>query len=200
MNGVDETIGTVQLRVEKIAALNIPGLHQDAAASLDDTYRQIDELGIATGHVGDADRLVEKMQKDIARIAGEVKHGGAERTYYHEIDSTYFSATSKTFIGRVYDLVGLRNIADVADKQNTGYPQLSAEYIIQSNPTLIFLADTNYGGQSADTVAKRPGWDKIDAVKDGHVIALDDDIASRWGPRIVDFLRTVVDAVNAIPA
>jgi iron complex transport system substrate-binding protein len=175
-------------------------LYHDAAASLDDTYRQIGELGTATGHTGDANKLVQTMRKQIGDIAAAVKGFEGEPTYYHELSSDYFSVTSKTFIGRVYDLIGLRNIADAADAQGTGYPQLSAEYIIQANPAVIFLADTKCCGQSAATVSKRPGWDKIDAVKGGHVIALDDDIASRWGPRIVDFLRTVADALNALPS
>lgn len=185
---------------EKLTSLSIPGLYHDAAASLDDTYRQISELGTATGRVGDATKLVQRMRRQIGDIAGAVKGFQGEPTYYHELDSTYFSATSKTFIGRVYAMLGLRNIADAADPQGTGYPQLSAEYIIQANPDLIFLADTQYGGQSAATIAKRPGWDKIDAVKGGHVIALDDDIASRWGPRIVDFLRAVAEALDALPS
>ena len=185
---------------EKLASLSIPGLFHDAAASLDDTYRQIGELGTATGHTGDASKLVQAMRKQIGDIAASVKGFDGEPSYYHELDSTYFSVTSKTFIGTVYALLGLRNIADAADSQNTGYPQLSAEYIIQANPAVIFLADTKCCGQSAATVAKRPGWNQIDAVKGGHVIALDDDIASRWGPRIVEFLRIVSDALQSLPS
>lgn len=185
---------------EKLTGLSIPGLYHDAAATLDDTYRQINELGTATGHVGNAAGLVSSMRKDIGEIAAAVEEREGEPAYYHELDSTYFSVTSKTFIGSVYALLGLRNIADAADAQGTGYPQLSAEYIIQANPALIFLADTKCCGQSAATVAKRAGWNQIAAVKGGNVIALDDDVASRWGPRIVDFLRTVSEALNALPS
>ena len=185
---------------EKLEALKIPGLFHDAAAALDDTYRQITELGQATGHPGEASKLVADMRKKIGEIAAGLEKLEGEPTYYHELDSTYFSVTSKTFIGRVYTLLGLKNIADAADAENTGYPQLSAEYIIQANPDLIFLADTKCCGQSAETVAKRAGWSELDAVKGGHVIALDDDVASRWGPRIVEFLRTVAGALDALPA
>jgi iron complex transport system substrate-binding protein len=186
--------------VDKLEALKIPGLFHDAAATLDDTYRQINELGQATGRPGDASKLVADMRKEIGEITATVEKLEGEPTYYHELDSTYFSVTSKTFIGRVYTLLGLKNIADAADAQNTGYPQLSAEYIIEANPDLIFLADTKCCGQSAATVAKRAGWGELDAVKGGHVIALDDDVASRWGPRIVEFLRTVAGALDALPA
>jgi iron complex transport system substrate-binding protein len=122
-------------------------------------------------------------------------HFPSPPTYYHELDNTFFSATSKTFIGSIYSLLGLKNIADPADKKASGYPQLSPEYIINTNPQIIFLADTKCCGQSLQTVRKRPGWAKITAVRDGRVIALDDDIVSRWGPRIVDFLQTVEAAL-----
>jgi cobalamin transport system substrate-binding protein len=181
-----------------LAALKIPALLQPAATSLDDTYEQIAQLGDATDHPNEADKLTAKMKKDIALIAADAPTFTSQPTFYHELDSTYFSATSSTFIGKVYALLHLRNIADPADKQSSGYPQLSPEYIVQSDPDLIFLADTKCCAQSATTVAKRPGWDKIRAVKNDGVVALDDDIASRWGPRVVDFLRTVAAALKGL--
>ena len=76
------------------------------------------------------------------------------------------------------------------------YPQLSAEYVIKSDPDLIVLADTKCCQQSAQTVAARPGWDAIAAVRNGQVIPMDDDVASRWGPRIVDFIRIIAEHVR----
>ncbi|MGI8516589.1 MAG: ABC transporter substrate-binding protein, partial [Acidimicrobiia bacterium] len=32
-----------------------------------------------------------------------------------------------------------------------------------------------------------------------RVIPLDDDVASRWGPRVVDFVRAVAEAVALQP-
>ena len=92
----------------------------------------------------------------------------------------------------------MENIADEAEGAETGYPQLSAEFIIDSDPDLIFLADTKCCGESAETVADRPGWDQLTAVTNDSVVALDDDIASRWGPRVVDFLAVIVESVNAL--
>jgi iron complex transport system substrate-binding protein len=119
-------------------------------------------------------------------------------TYFHELDNTYFTATSDTFIGRVYGLVGLTNIADEAPKAGAGYLQLSEEYIINADPDLVFLADTKCCGESGETVAQRPGWSAISAVQNGAVVELDDDVASRWGPRVIDFLRTVAASVKKL--
>jgi iron complex transport system substrate-binding protein len=180
-----------------LKALRVPGILQPPARSLDDTYSQIDQLGVATGHPDAAREVVNKMKSEIARIVESRPRFSRHLTYYHEIDETHFTATSDTFIGQIYGLLGLINIADEADKDGSGYPQLSAEYIIKANPDLIFLANTKCCGQSARTVAARPGWHQIRAVKGTGTIALDDDIASRWGPRSVEFLRSAADALQS---
>ena len=91
-------------------------------------------------------------------------------------------------------------MADAAKDQAGGYPQLSNEFVVQSNPDLIFLADTKCCGQSAATVSARPGYSTMAAVKNGRVVPLDDDIASRWGPRVTDLLSKIVDAERSVPA
>ncbi|HYN17737.1 MAG TPA: ABC transporter substrate-binding protein [Actinomycetes bacterium] len=182
-----------------LGKLSLPALQQPAATSLDDTYAQLDQLGRATGHVAEAGQLTATMRGEIEKIAAADR---PERplTYYHELDKNLYTATSKTFIGRLYDQLGMKNIADAADKQASGYPQLSAEYVIKADPDLIFLADTKCCGQSATTVAARDGWDQVTAVKSGGVVELDDDVASRWGPRVVDFLKTIAAKVETLEA
>jgi iron complex transport system substrate-binding protein len=179
--------------------LGIPALQQDAAASLDDVFAQIDELGMATGNPSEAAELAEGMREDIDTIVDAIEPTDPPLSFYHELDDTYYSVTSSTFIGQLYARTGLVNIADEAKGAGGGYPQLSAEYIIQANPDLIFLADTKCCGQSSATVAERPGWSRIGAVERDRVISLDDDIASRWGPRVVDFLRRIAAAVEGVP-
>ena len=179
--------------------LGIKALAEPAATSLDDTYAQLDQLGRATGHVAEAGKLTATMKAEIAKI---VAAGRPERhlTYYHELDKNLYTATSRTFIGQLYSLLGLENIADAADKDKSGYPQLSAEYVVKADPDLIFLADTKCCGQSARTVAARDGWDRIAAVRSGGVVELDDDVASRWGPRVVDFLKIISAKTQTLEA
>jgi iron complex transport system substrate-binding protein len=179
--------------------LEIPALGLPAATRLDDSYAQIQQLGKATGHAAEAEALVTAMRSEIQQIVAAAK---LERplTYYHELDKSLFSVTSKTFIGQLYAQLGLQNIADKADKEGSGYPQLSAEYVVKADPDLIFLADTKCCAQSARTVAGRAGWEEVRAVKDGAVVALDDDVASRWGPRVVDFLRVIAAKLKTLEA
>jgi iron complex transport system substrate-binding protein len=186
--------------VDGLAELGVPTLIQFAATTLDDTYTQIHELGLATGAVDGAAALEASMRDEIEEIIERAESApwseGDPLTYYHELDNTLYTATSNTFIGELYTRLGLENIADAAD-DGSGYPQLSAEYIFEQDPDFIFLADTKCCGQSAETLAARPGWNTLTAVRTpGRVVELDDDIASRWGPRVVEFLEVVLDAMT----
>jgi iron complex transport system substrate-binding protein len=169
--------------------LGIRVLLQPAAQTLSEAYAQISQLGAVTAHKRSAAALVRRMRKSITKAVRSVPK--RHLSVYHELDPTYYSATSKTFIGRIYKLFGLRNIADAADSSGSHYPQLSGEYIVSANPGLIVLADTRCCGQSAATVAGRAGWSGLAAIRNHRVIGIDDSVASRWGPRIVEFVRAV---------
>ena len=191
---VDDTAGLVH----GLGALNIPVLIETAAKNFDESYKQIQQLGSATGHVADASALEKKMRTDLAAIVASIPKATRQLKVYHELDDTYYSATSATFIGQVYSLLGLKNIADGANASAGDYPQLSAEYIVSSSPDVIVLADTKCCHQNLSTVAARPGWSSIAAVKTGQVIGVDDDIASRWGPRVLDFLRALAPHIKQL--
>jgi iron complex transport system substrate-binding protein len=187
---------------DALAPLGIPVLSLPAATVFDDVYTQLEQLGVATGHVGEAAEVVAGMQAQVDEIVAGLPETATPLTYYHELDNTFFSVTSDTFIGQVYGLLGLQNIADAADPDGAagGYPQLNAEFIITEDPDLIFLADVKCCGESAETIAARPGWADMTAVSTGAVVELDDDVASRWGPRIVDLLGQVSEAVGQVSA
>jgi iron complex transport system substrate-binding protein len=188
------TAGLEQLGIEVYLA--------PAAEDLDDVYEQIGDLGEITGHEDEAADVVEQMQADLAELQAEVPDRAEPLTFFHELDNTLFSITSDTFIGALYEMAGLENVADAADvdAQAGGYPQLSTEYLVEADPDLVFLADTKCCAQDAAGFAARPGFGVLSAVANDRVILLDDDIASRWGPRVVDLFRTIVEAVKAVPA
>jgi len=183
-----------------LTALGIPAIVQFAGITLDDTYTQIEQLGDATGHAAAAAELVDNMQASIDDLQARAGEREEPLTYYHELDATLYSVTSTTFIGELYSIMGLENVADAADDEGFGYPQLSAEFILDVDPDIIFLADTKCCGQSASTLAERPGWDQLTALQAGSVVELDDDIASRWGPRVVEFLEAVATAIETYDA
>jgi iron complex transport system substrate-binding protein len=179
-----------------LEAIGIPVIMHPSALTLDDAYSQIEQVGAATGRLEEAAALVASMKTGIENVTTSTSGGGA--SYYHELSPDYYSVTSATFVGALYTMLGLANIADGADPDGYGYPQLSAEHILDQDPALIFLADTKCCGQDTATVSDRPGWDVLRAVDSGAIVGLDDDIASRWGPRVVDFVEAISEAVETL--
>lgn len=175
--------------------LGITVIHHDGAATFKGAYQQMRQLGLVTGHEAEATRLIDRMKSKIAGIVSTARKAGGGLSVYHELTPDLYSATSKTFVGKVYLSLGLRNIADEADSVGAGYPQLSAEYVVSTSPDVIVLADTVCCGQKPSTVASRPGWDHIRAVRTGSIVRVDDSIASRWGPRLVNFFRAMSSAL-----
>ena len=185
--------------VDALGGLGVPTLLLPSAASLDDVYGQIDVLGAATGHPDAAARLAAELRSDLDRIAASVPERDEPLRYFYELSDGLYSVTSGTFIGEILGLAGLASIADAVDDATGGFPQLSAEYVLDADPDVIFLAHTDGTGRDPAEVAARPGWSELRAVRNDNVIVLDPDISSRWGPRIVELLRAVVDATGDVP-
>src|ERR1700722_6268977 len=188
----------------KLQALSVPVLDLPAAANLQQEYAEFDQLGLATGPLTQARHEVANLKAAISKIVASEPARASPMSYYYEVATDpYYSATSDTFIGSVLSLLGLKSIADAAKGAAAagGYPTLSPEFILKSNPDYIILTDTGptAGGQSAATVSRRPGWSVLSAVKDKHIIMLNADIASRWGPRVVDLLQDVARALKSGP-
>lgn len=180
--------------VDGLTAAGVPTIMLDASEVLEDTYEQIELLGEATGHRDNATELVDDMQTTIdetlATVPQDVKDAGL--TYYHELSSSYHSISDRTYLGQIYAAFGLSSIAPDTDD----YPQLTSEAVVAANPDIIFLANTKAEGMDPETVAARPGWETIDAVRDDQVISLDDDLASRWGPRVDELVEEIARQLN----
>jgi iron complex transport system substrate-binding protein len=188
--------------VSGLGKLGVPVLIEPAVSTLSGAYQQIEQIGRATGHYNQSTEVVGNMTEvitDTVKQAGSKYRG---MTYYWELSNDpYYSATSATFIGHVLDMFGLKNIADAASKPaDGGYPELSEEYIVTAKPQLIFLADNQPadGGQTPAIVAKRPGWAGIPAVADHDIFGLNDDIASRWGPRLPRLVNEIASALASV--
>ena len=182
----------------KLKTVSIPLLVLPAATKIADVYSEMSTLGEATGHVDQAAKESAGIRTSLQRIAASVPKQSPAPTYFYELSPDYYSVTSDTFVGQLLGMLGLHSIADTAKgaAKSGGYPQLSSEFIVKANPDYVFLADTICCEQTVAKVAKRPGWSQLSAVRAHHVVPLNDDIASRWGPRIVVLLKTIADALH----
>jgi iron complex transport system substrate-binding protein len=164
-------------------------LLQPPAASLEDSYAQITQLGAAVGKTAEAEQLVAGMKAKIAAIVAQTPP--TPLRYYHERSDQFASISSSSFLGQLYGLLHLRSIADSSSQPGDNFPTLSAQAVLDANPDLIVLADGNCCRQTIDTLRARPGWDALVAVTTNTIVSVDDDLANRWGPRIVDLLQAV---------
>lgn len=177
--------------VEALDRLNLPVLYadlDDSVKSIDDVFGQIGLIGRLTATDAKATELISSLDARVDAV--EEKLTGLPNTrgpkVYHELDATFYSASTETFIGSIYRTLHAQNIA--GDGSGTSYPQLTQEAIIAADPDIIVLADEEFG-VSIDSVRARPGWNAIKAVAESRIYAIDPDIISRPGPRIVDALE-----------
>lgn len=182
--------------VAQLEAVGIETLLLPAPETLDDVYAEIAEVGVVTGHEDGAAEVVATMRTRIDELVAQVPERPEPLTYFHDLGELY-TVTSETFIGEVYDLAGLENVADGqtdGDAKDDGYLQLSSEVLVSADPDVVFV-----GEGSTEAFVSRPGFAQLSAVEDDRIVELPPNISSRWGPRLVDFLAVVVEATTTVP-
>ena len=175
-------------------AVGVEVLLSLAPADFEGGYASIAELGIAVGRIDEAAVLVADLRAEIDAALADAPD--VPIRVYHELDNTYFSVSSNSFIGAVYAAMGAINIADEADADGYGYPQLTEEYIVEADPELIVITDLV--GYTPEDVAARPGWGDVTAARNGNIVVVNSDIASRWGPRLPQFIAAVAEALQTV--
>lgn len=171
--------------IKQLKLLGVPALLLPPATSFSGVYGQINELGLATGHKTAAARLDASLAQFLASSKEKAGAPARGQTYYIEVSPDYYTATSKTFIGAEFSLFGMRNVADAAS-HGTAYPQISAEYLLKTNPDYVFLADTVCCHATPANFAKRPAFSLLKAVKLHRVYGVNDSVASQWGPHTIE--------------
>ncbi|MCW2614600.1 MAG: Fe3+ transporter substrate-binding protein [Frankiales bacterium] len=184
--------------VDALTALDVTVLVQPAVSTLDEAWAQIEALGDATGNGARAEELVGELEQRVEAAVASVPASAKGLRVFHELDDTLFTVTSRTFVGSVEKALGLVNVADDVAPGND-YPQLSAEALVKAAPQVVVLADTACCAQTAQTFGARPGFSALPAVTEGRVVEVDDDLASRWGPRIAEFAEVLAAALGGTP-
>ena len=150
--------------------------------SVDDVKKDIVQIGAITGNDKAASEAVAQLEEAEMRAAAHTKQDVAAPSVYFETwNSPYMTAGGNTFISDViYKAGGYNVLKDLND-----WPVVSEESIIAANPEVILIQKSAEAfGVTPESVAARPGWSDIAAVKNGKVFVVDDDLYSRPAPRI----------------
>ena len=155
-------------------------------------------LGDAIGAKDEALTLVGNLQHRIEAVRVGIKGSQKVRVFY-ELDAT--DSTRPYTVGPgsfVEDLITLAGGWNVSSQTAAAYPQVGLEFVVAMDPQVILLGDAfaPYNPQTPEMVRRRPGWGIITAVQEGAIIPIDGDLTTRPGPRIVDGLEAIAEALH----
>ena len=179
-------------QVKQFRDLKLPVIFLEEASSVQGVLDQIVVFGQLTGQTAQAEALVGEMRRRIDAATSRVAAVTAGPRVFYELSPDLYTVAPDTFIGSMLSLLKAQNIARGA---TTRFPQLSSEAVISADPEVIVLADAGSAGQSIETLAARPGWSNVAAIKNRRVYAINPDIANRPGPRIVEAIEELARAL-----
>jgi iron complex transport system substrate-binding protein len=175
-------------QVKQLEDLGLTVYYLNNPLTLEDLYGNLEIVAQLTGHEDEAAALIESLKSRVAVVDEKIAPISSRPGVFYELDATDpakpFTAGKGTFITQLIDRAGGYNIASDLD----GYPQMSLEQVVAADPAFIILGDARYG-VSPESIAQRPGWENLSAVKNGQVLPFNDDLVSRPGPRLVDALE-----------
>ena len=175
-------------QVKQLEDLGLTVYYLKNPVTLEEMYNNLAIVAQLTGHEDEAAALIESLKARVAAVDEKIAPLSSRPGVFYELDATDpakpYTAGKGTFITLLIDRAGGYNIASDID----GYPQFSLEQVVTADPAFIILGDARYG-VSPESIAQRPGWENLSAVKNGNVVPFNDDLASRPGPRLVDALE-----------
>ena len=175
-------------QVKQLEDLGLTVYYLKNPTTLEGMYDNLNLVAQMTGHEEEAANLVEALKARVAAVDEKIAPLSSKFSVFYELDGTDpakpYTAGKGTFITQLIDRAGGYNIAADLD----GYPQMSLEQVVAADPAFIILGDARYG-VTPESIAERPGWENLSAVKNGQVVPFNDDLVSRPGPRLVDALE-----------
>ena len=184
---------------EQVKALEDLGLtvyYLPNPKTFNDLYANLATVGKLTGRSAEATKLNESLKARYDAVIQTLSQAKDAPTVFYEIDATDptkpYTSGPGTFIDLVIRLAGGKNIGG---ELKDAFAQISSEELVKQNPNIIVLGDALYG-VTPESIAQRPGWSALSAVKDKQVFAFDDNLISRPGPRLIDGLEQMAKLVH----
>jgi len=148
-------------------------------------------IGQAVGEADAAAALADEIQEDLDTLAALAATAPTAPRVFYEIDVTggIFTPPVDSIYGQMFSLANAEQIGG-----NPSY-SISLEELVAADPEVILLGDGAYG-VTADAVKARAGWGGMAAVRDGRIVAVDDIVITRPGPRLAEGLRALIAAIH----
>jgi iron complex transport system substrate-binding protein len=175
-------------QVKTLEDLGLTVYYMKNPITIEEMYGDMELVAQLTGHESEAAAAIESLKARVAAVDEKIMPLSSRISVFYEMDATDpakpYTAGKGTFITLLIERAGGYNIASDID----GYPQMSLEQVVAADPAFIILGDAKWG-TTPESIAQRPGWENLFAVKNGQVMPFNDDLVSRPGPRMVDGLE-----------
>lgn len=183
-------------QVKALENLNVTTFYLENPKDLDGLFKNLETVGALTGRTAEAKKLNESLAKRVKSVQDTLAKAASKPKVFYELDATNpakpWTAGPGSFIDKMITLAGGQNAAGGLKSE---WAEISQEELIVQNPDVILLGDAAYG-VSPEQVASRPGWSGIKAVKEKRILAFDDNLVSRPGPRLVDGYEAMAKAIH----
>ena len=174
--------------VERIRKLGLPVFILDIGEGLEAVFPLIERIGRVTRTESRAANLAAGLRRKLdavdAALRGVLSKPKVLVLLYGQ---GLWTAGAESYVNDLIGRAGAENVASFLPKKWSLYKR---ERIIEDDPDAIFILARSAGDftKGRDWLARMPGVDGIEAMKAGRIYELDENAASRFGPRLVDVL------------
>ncbi|MCH7320530.1 ABC transporter substrate-binding protein [Solibacillus sp. MA9] len=173
--------------IAQLEAVGIPVFVVKDAKTFEETYSTIEQIGRITNKVQEAKDIIASMKEGIEEI--EVKVADLEEKSVFIVvgtDPNLYAVGQDTFINEMLEVLNVENAVP-----ELGWPMYSAEQFVSSNPDTILVTYEN----DIEEITTNDAYAEMTAVKNGEVKLVDADTTSRQGPRLVEGIESIAEAI-----
>ncbi|MCK4366500.1 MAG: ABC transporter substrate-binding protein [Thermoplasmata archaeon] len=175
----EELIGELENRSFAVVVLD--------ASDIDGVFDDIELVGSITSAASEAQGLISNLTARVETITN-LTLGVETPSVYIELDNNLWTYGPGSFGD---DLLGLAGGENIAGSMGSPWVKLDEEFVVSSSPQVIITVFT-----PVEEIKSRPGWSDIPAIQNDKVFAIDGDLISRPGPRIVDGLEELAHVIH----
>lgn len=153
--------------------------------------RLAERLGVPA----EADRVWAAIERDVDAAAARIPSALRGQRIYFEVDPAPYAAGAPSFIGQLFERLGLANAVPAA---LGAFPKLNPEFVVRLDPDIV-MAER----RALVAMRARPGWQALRALREHRTCGFASapyDVLVRPGPRLGEAARLLVDCLTALPA
>lgn len=178
-----------QSTIETMLSLHLPTVCIIEQTRFDSLYSNIQKIGRLTSFEHEADSLNAVLRRRVASVVASYDTAMPKRPKIYYVvgfgEGGNFTAGGNTFINDIICMAGGRNVAESV----TGW-SISLEALFSADPDFIIIRS-----EDCETFCKTPPYNKLRAVKEGNLIAMDDGMLDLQVPRNIDAIERIHRAI-----